>query len=674
MSTPFPRWQEALTKADNDAARHALVTEVSQWRAAHLIDVVGQRESAYALAKLYQGLGDGAAALREAQGLLSLCRTPPMCGDAELDVATTLVGSLGGKVPSRKSLRPTPRTRANPPAKSAGPRSGTPVERAMALGRDGDYSAAFRLLKGKGGPQVFAARMWLDLTRAMAEPQEQREKRLRAVINRLEQGLPRAARPAAAATPARPAPEPKGRLGALLGRGLPTRRPAMLRVVHRFIDDNPGRADAVAAAALLDHFEDNGAEAPAPWLAGLVGRATGGSETAAALTTLADGGSVAVQIYQEPPFEALVDQWKLASKAGYRFVDLRRGVMRGEPDDRRLWTLRLATDAGEGLIALGPDRADAYDEAMAVEIAKRLTSLAPKPVLVAAGDGNAGLRAAAAALDVAVVDQSQALGAVGDRLVPRAPDRREKAADAKHDKRPVEPSPPAKASRPTLAEYVGRVRALLTGDGEVTVDALEPLVAPIKRIRDVLDLGDELLSNDAAERLEALVVAIHRTAPPHVRLLQATTLLLRGAAKPGQESLADLLTTGETAGRLGGAGVERVISAATALQHAGYHLDRVLRGATRRERREHPAIEVLADHLDGLWRLVVTKDGVRGEVWVAETLPPEGQAGLPQLALRPGNRVALVGDELAPAWSEVGGPTVVALESLVEQVQGWTST
>lgn len=352
-----------------------------------------------------------------------------------------------------------------------------------------------------------------------------------------------------------------------------------------------------------------------------------------------------------------------------RFVDLRRGAMRGEPDDRRLWTLRLATDAGEGFMVLGEAQESPYEGTLAVDIAKRLVGLSDKPVLVAPGPGNAELRAACGALDVAVVELGEALAAVQSRLVPRRSERG-----------PREPAPPKAApasppapKKPTLAEYVAQVRAALTGEGEVTVDVLEPLVAPIKRIRDVLELGDELVSDDSGERITALVLAIHRTAPAHVRLLQATTLLLRASAKPGQESLADLLVTGEPASRLGGPGMGGVIDASRRLQHAGFTLDRVLRGATRRERREHPAVDVLSEHLDGLWRLVVEKDGVRGEVWVAEDLPPEGQAGLPQLALRPGHRVAVVGESLHEGWTSVGGPAIVAVDALVDAASAWTS-
>lgn len=273
MSTPFPRWQEALTQATSDAARHALVGEVSRWRAAHLVDVIGQRDAAYALAKLYQGLGDSAAALREAQGLMSLCRTPPESPDAELGVATTLLVDLGGKAPKRRASRSESRSERNKPTRgSAGPAAGSgaasPVERAIELGRAGEYADAFRLLKGKSSPQVFAARVWLDLTRAMAEPVEQREKRLRALMGRMEQLLPKAAR-AASKPAAKVAPPPTGRLGEVLGRGLPGRRPAMLRVLHRFIDDNPTRADEVAAAALLDHVEEHGNDLPAPLVGGL---------------------------------------------------------------------------------------------------------------------------------------------------------------------------------------------------------------------------------------------------------------------------------------------------------------------------------------------------------------------------------------------------------------------
>ena len=110
-----------------------------------------------------------------------------------------------------------------------------------------------------------------------------------------------------------------------------------------------------------------------------------------------------------------------------------------------------------------------------------------------------------------------------------------------------------------------------------------------------------------------------------------------------------------------------------AARSAGFDIDRVLRGVTRRERREHGALDVLADHLDPLWRLVVQQGDVRGEIWVADELPVEGQAALPQLALRDSPRVAVTADGLADAWDAAAGPARVSVEALPEALGGWAS-
>ena len=86
----------------------------------------------------------------------------------------------------------------------------------------------------------------------------------------------------------------------------------------------------------------------------------------------------------------------------------------------------------------------------------------------------------------------------------------------------------------------------------------------------------------------------------------------------------------------------------------------------------------MSDGRSRLWRLVVQQGDVRGEVWVAEALPAEGRAAVPQLSLEDRPRVAVLpaGSELAEAWPALGGPAAIgwddgASAALTEALGGW---
>lgn len=672
MTTVFARWDEARAAADTADAKRALLGELAQWRALNLMDVVGQRDATWAVAKVQQALGAKDAALGEARSLVSLCRTPPAASDAALDAAEALVAELGGEPPSRKRKKKErkerePRAdRGRREPREIAPKLG-PLEQAVSHGHAGAYADAFKALRGKGGPRAQLIRAWLDLKQAIEGPADGRDAALQTLLRRIEGGLP--AVPEGRAKAAAPAPDaapPESRLGRLIGRRIPDRRAKALRAVQAFLDRNPGQADAAAAAALLDHLDTAGT-APAPWLASLVAQAVvdSGEQTAEAMKRLREAGSVALAIYDEAPFAALVDVWREARAAGLGFVDLRRGVLRKEPEDRRLWTLRLHRDGNEGVITLAPNAEAPLDDALATELAKRVRGLCEVMVLVAPGPGNAALRAGVGVLGVDVVELPEALGRVRSQLGNKPAAERRPAPAAE----PV--AAPPKARPPSHLDRVAAVKEALFAEQAPTAETLEPLVAPIKRVRDVLDVAEGLSGEDAPDRLIALILAIHRTVPERVRLLQATTLVLRTAARTGRSDLLELLTQGETAARFGGPGVDAVVQASTALHSAGWRLDRVLRGVTRRERRELPALDVLSDHLEPLWRLLVQRGEVRGEIWVADALPPEGLAGLPQLCLRDAHRVAVIGEGLQASWVELGGPPAVTAEALAPALDAW---
>ena len=96
MSAPFDRWSARIAAAEDGPARQALLAEIAGWRTQHLLDVVAQRDAAYALARLHMLLGDRDRAVQEAHGLVSLCRTPPEARQAEVRAATQFLQTLGG--------------------------------------------------------------------------------------------------------------------------------------------------------------------------------------------------------------------------------------------------------------------------------------------------------------------------------------------------------------------------------------------------------------------------------------------------------------------------------------------------------------------------------------------------------------------------------------------------
>jgi hypothetical protein len=672
MSAPFPRWEDALASASDDTARRALLAEVGRWRAAHLIDVVGQRDSAWAMAHLHAALGDQDAAVTEARSLMSLCRTPPAAEDAAVAAARDLVQRLTGARPKPMPGGPAPsggRERGRDKGRKGGVGGLSPAQQAVVHARAGQWSQAFAAVKGHGEPRYHALRAWIDLERALGEPHgEARDKRLGLVRDRLEKLLPDVPGEPAAAEPAPrggPARAPETRAEKLVGQALGGRRDKRLRALSRWLDDHPDRADALAAAVLLDHLDAAGTDAPAPWLVGYVARALvdEAPETRAALETLREAGSTAVLAYGEGPFDRLVALWGEARHAGLELRDLRRGITGREPEDRRIWTARLGRGEAEVMVAVAPDRPDPYPEGQAGGFAKRIVDLSDRALLQAPGAGNAGLREAAAALDVPVVPpEGDLVQAVLDRLGagPAAPPVPAPAVAA-----PVE-----RSRGPSHADRVAAVREALSGDPAPGAEELEPLVGPIKRVRDVLDLLEAFSGPDREARTVAAVTALHRTAPPHVRMMQATSVLLQVAADSGPEgAAARLLTEGEVAARLGGPGMAQVVALAVALQRAGWGLDRVLQGVTRRERRENTALDALADHAEGLWRLVVVRGDHRAEVWTTEDLGPEGRAVVPQLTRAdPAQVAALPTGPLLDAWPALQGPPAVPWSGQIEAI------
>lgn len=692
MTAPFSRWTAELSAASTPESQRALLLEISRWRAAHLIDVPGQRDSAWALSKLHHALGDAASAESEARSLHSLCSTPPAASRAEVEAAESWLGQVTGKgkpqrtAASRAALgKPNAsnkgRERSDRSDRSerggrANPRDpDAAVAQAVELGHKGQYSQAFKVLKGATGPRPHTARMWLDLHRALSEPDKQ-EQRLNALLGRLERGLPRPS--ASQQRSSEPPAEPTTRVGALLGRDPKGRRDRVLARLHAFSREDPGSADAMAAATLLDHLDRSGPGTGAPWLVGLVMRALADDapKTRAAIQTLTQAGSSAVPIYDEPTFGEHLALWRLARAHDMELDDLRRGVLKDEPADRRVWTQRLSRGGQQAMVAIAPEIQELPPEGASARVAQRIHQLGGRAVLVAPGDGHGPLREAATAVGLQVAtDLNQAVALV-DAQLPAATARPPRDASTA---KAVPASPPVSSAKAERRAQLEAVRDVLCGDQVPSVDDLVPVLEPLRRVREVLDLADTLTGDDAEHRVVTLLAALHQVVSPEVRLLQATTLALRHVGDSGPEGpAAQALLSEPCAERFGGPGMEPLVAVAHALQSAGVQVDRVLRGPTRRERREDAALDTLAPHVEDLWRLLVTANGVRGEVWVVTELPPEGRGAVPLLVLRERPRVAVlpIQADLLAGWSDLGGPEPIGwtgdnAADVVAAVQSW---
>ncbi|MEZ4319325.1 MAG: hypothetical protein R3F61_17560 [Myxococcota bacterium] len=691
----FERWSSNISSATDPGAQRSLLAEIGTWRTSNLTDIPGLREAAFAMSNLYAKLGERDAAVREARSLMSLCQTTPVATAEERHAAHAYLNALGEKAPPMRIIqedRPRGRDRnerrergdrgdrGERPARAERPDRGSrdshddAIERAL----QGDHDGALKLLKGRKG-RAELVRAWVRLVKALAA--DDRDAELEKLDRWFRQVLPVSGGGKPAPAKAAPAPEPPpteedGPLGALVGRKLPKRREARVRLLARWLEENPARADELAATVLRAHLAESGAGVPAPWLVAFVAQARLGdaAQTDAALAELREAGSVAVDVYGEWAFERAV---QLARSAPQRFSGLRRGVLgRGsEPDDRRAWTLRL--DGEDRMLVLVPAGDAAYPAAVAAEVAARLPALCSRIVLLAPGAGNAPLREAVAGAGFVALDgepsDNELLSALQNVQPVGEPERAPRAERAPRPER-AEPRPPKekKASAapapevPAGPDPIEAFSDVLFADAVPTAEALTGPLGGLHKLRDAFLAADRRWSTfpaDASARLGALLEAAHGVAPDGLSVPEGTTLALRvGAAQGGP--VAEALVKGAAAERFGGPGMSDVLGVVRAAGEAGWSLRRAFRGTTRRERRGNPALAELSDSLGGVWRLGLEKDGARRELWYVAELPVEGRAGVPQLLLEERDRVVIlpIDAELMAWYGTLGGPEAI----------GWT--
>lgn len=651
---PFERWNDRIAAAGDERARRQLLAEIGRSRAGHLTDIPALREAAFAMSRLYQALGEHEAATREAKSLLSLCQTPPLATGDELRTAQAWLQGLGAKgvvaappPPARPERPARPRREKRPAGGPGGERD--QVRRLAAQGR---WDEALSALEGARGPRAVLLRTWIGLASALQERDATtRDHRLRDLEARLREQAIGQDRPERREPAPRPPQAPEHPLEAVVGQRVPKKWRPRLAILEEFLAAHPDRVDEVAALALDHHVAVSGERAPAPWLIGIVGQALGrgrGEQTRQKVDELTERGAYAVTAYGEWPFAKLVEVIRAARDRDWKAISLRRGVSsRGEPRDRKLWTLRYSEAGVERMAVVGAPAEQPYPEGMAAKLAERIPHLCPRSLLVAPGTGYAELRAEAARLGVEATedDDPAAILAALDRVTP---------VEA-----PAEAAAPPSREEDVLEALGAALAGGATEDDLVAILARLPRVHPAFRVaRDALDA---LSPAEREERAVAFLHAAHRAAPERARLPEGITLAARIAASPGSSGAArEVLVGGETAHRYGGPGVETIVDLVGVAQGAGFGVARVLRGPTARERRGDPVLQALGEAADGVWRLLVERDDKRGEIWFLADVSPEGRAAVPRLMGSEYPRVVVLPDDpgLAEWYRGVGGDAV----------------
>ena len=654
MDARMGRWKGRLEQAGDDPeALRTLLHELVRARVRSLTDMVAQRQATWAVVQVLHRLGDADKAQHAAREWLQLADSPPVASDDEVKTVRAWLRSEGVQAPKkrlprvsgRRERRERPRRSGRAEAKA--PRQ-APLDAAREAGVDARWGDAFKAVRKQRGPEAQAVRVWLHVAKALSLEGEAREAQLRDTESwlRKQANVPAAAAPEAAPTSDDP-------VEVLLGRPLPRKRSAAVRVVERFVAETPDRADAMASTVVRTHVA--GDDRGAPWWLTAITLAlavSGGAQTREALAAL-EGRAAAP--YVDPSFEVAITAAKAVIEGGYRLTSVRQGAMREEPEDRQVWTVRFAgADGAERQLALAPKTDEPSPEGLPAMLASRLLHLCPSTVLFADGSGDRALVDACAEVGIAAItggSPAVAVAAVAAQQPATPPDKPEapKAAAPKAPPAPKGPSP------------VDLLRtALEQGADEEQVAELMKEVRRRRTVQRVIeDVWPGLDDEPVARCARAATVAWPGDRP----LPEFTTLLVRAAARGGAASRA-LLTSDPLAERLGGVGIDRLIDVLVPVVASGWQIDRVLRGSTRRERDSNPLVEVASDALMALWRGVVVNGDLRCELWAVTALTAEARAAVPHLLLEDRQRVVVLplDPELLDWYGSVAGPEPV----------GWT--
>ena len=668
----FETWADRVATVNEPESQRALVAEIAVWRARRLTDVPATRQGTWALARLHQQLGETDKAVREARQLVSLCQTPPLASKEQVTEARRLLQGLGVKAPKMPRLERGNATRGKKPRDSrpdAG-RGDDSLASARKAAAQGHTRKVRKLVGDRKGAVWTALRSWSALTDGLAADEAALRGAVEQVIADLA-GLAGVRGPAPAQQKAA-AETTEGPLVELLGRPVPTKRRAALSVADAFLAEHPERLDELADRMLEHHVAGSGPTASAGWLSGLVARAlvAGGAATKARLAALQGEGATGIALFDAWAFHRAVRLGAAGVEGGWTVDGLREGVLsRGEPADRRVWTLRISDAAGQRMLAIAPHATEPWPGSLATDLASRIAQLAPAAVVLASGVGNAALREAAEAAGLVALDEDADDAALlaqlgGQGVIPARPKRAPKENAPTTAPKETGPTPPQQ-----LAE--------LLGADEVDEAALTSVIGLFRRPSSALRVAERAEAPLALAPLP--LQAVHAASDDDRVLPEGTTLALRAAAA-GVDGVRELLTDGPTAGRYGGPGVGDVADLAAVLVADGWELFRVLRGTTRREKEKQPVLETLGEALDGLWRMLVRKGDVKGEVWFLGSLSPEGRAGVPQLLLEEHQRAIVlpVDPDLLSWYGELDGPEAIGwtgeeADALRGAVAGWSA-
>ena len=623
MPALFDIWKSRIDAAQDESARRALLAEIGAWRVDRLVDIPAQREASFSLSSLYGLLGEKEMATQEAQQLVSLCRMPPEVRREEMRFVLRHADVVAGKPP-----RPERAERGE-----RGDRAKVDVwAEAIAAAEAARWEDARALIRGRKGPRPTLFRVWSHLAEALASEGEAREAALQTLLGELR------SRAFGASGRNEGAPDAsESKLALLLGRSVPRRREPLLKMLDEHIVAHPETADAIAAAALDEHIANEGAKSTAPWLITFVARAlatTDGSAIRGSLREHSKHGAYAVTAYDEPGFAQAVELASRATKAGWRLTGVRRGVLRrGEPADRRLWTVRMARGGGDVMVVLAPEAGDPYTDDVAAQLARRVGELSRRLVVSGPGSANAGFRAACLALGAFVIDGDDPddIVATLETLRPApAPAPSAVAPGAAAGGRGDKPAVSSRAPSP-----VHELRALFESAEEAAVEAYAGLAAGLRRmvkgfsaIRDPLALMEPAAAD---ARLAPFLEAMHQVAPPFVGFGEGRSMAIRTAAAHRGGLVEGVLTGEGTADRYAGPGIATVLDVVEALAGEGWVLDRVTLGVTRRESRDKAALEALGESLGGLWRLELDRGDERVHILVLSGATTEGLAAAPLL-------------------------------------------
>ncbi len=660
MTSSFPRFADRIAEAGDPDTRKSLLRELAQHRATHLDDPATTRDATWAISQLLDQLGRKDQAVKEARELLALSE-----GDERRE-AQRWVSSLTGEVlprdprgerPPRQPREDRPQREARPPREDRGPRQDRPMDRQL------DPRGPRPDMGRPRGMDADLALLWVHVKRALAsEDPAVRTDELQAMDQLLGARLVGGVGGDRQAENRRPA-RGDDPLVRLIG-DIPSGREGRIHAIEAFADAHPDQIDELAFTAVRSHLGSSQPEGPAPWLAGILARAlvaSPGSRSRQALAELRRSPGPIATAFVDPMFDRLVRIAKTGARSGQTYAGLRRGVLpRAEAPDRKLWTLRLASDTGEVMVAAAAPDVSPGPE-LAEQLVRKLLELSQKVALLAPGDGNAALREAATAAGIPVFDGDAPDTAVLEAFgaLPERP-----AREPRKPREPREPREPGtEADRPRREDGVAAVLARLSADGAPTEDELAALLRDGPRAWKIVQGADRALAGlaDADARAATLLSAVDATARDDQPMPEGTTLGVKIAASGGATTRAMLSRP-----RFGGPGIDALVDVAAAAVGGGWEIFRVLRGPTKRERDARPVLETLKAELDAVWRLLLRKGEQRGELWYVAGLTAGGQAGVAQLLAEDHPRVVVlpIDPELLGWYAQLGGPPAI----------GWTGS